>query len=206
MRVTENVSAVFQRWMPKKFNDPGMVSIPCIIGDTKIEKAMLDLGASINVLPYSLYKSLGLGPLHETGVVVQLTDRSSVFPKGVVEDVLVMVDNLIFTADFFVLDMENENDKQSSPILLGRPFLKTARTKIDYVSGTLSMEFDGGTVRFNIYDAMKYPVDDHSLCSIDITEPIVQDVFNMSGPDELQSIIENDIDEYHMEYALSTNM
>ena len=64
------MSAVFQRRMPKKCGDPGMFSIPCVIGDTKFDKAMLDLGASINGLPYSLYESLELGPLHETGVVI----------------------------------------------------------------------------------------------------------------------------------------
>jgi hypothetical protein len=126
---------------------------------------MLDLGASINILPYSLYKSLGLGPLHETGIVVQLTDRSIVYPKGVVEDVLVMVDKLIFPADFFVIDMDN--DMHVAPILLGRPFLITAKTKIDLVSGgALTMEFDGEKPEYNIYDAMKHPIDDHSLCSM----------------------------------------
>ena len=68
--MSERVSAVFQRRMPEKCADPGMISIPCTIDDTKFERAMLDLGASINVIPYSLYQSLGLGPLHETGIVV----------------------------------------------------------------------------------------------------------------------------------------
>ena len=142
--------------------------------------------------------------MHETGIVVQHAYRSSVYPNGVVEDVLVMVDNLIFPTDFFVLDMEH--DMHVAPILLGRSFLKTARTKINYVSGTLTIEFDGDMVEFNIYDAMKHPVDDLSLCSIDVIEPIVQDVFDISGSDELQSIITNDIDESHTKYALSTNM
>ena len=68
------------------------------------------------------------------------------------------------------------------------------------------MEFDGETVEFNIYDAMKYPIEDHSLCTIDVIEPIMQDVFDISGCDELQSIIENNIDEFHTEYDLPTNM
>ena len=185
--MSERVSTVFQRRMPKKCADPGMVSIPCVIGETKFERAMLDLGASINVLPYSLYKSLGLGPLHETSIVVQLDDRSSVYPKGLVEGDLVKVYNLIFPVDFFVLDMEH--DMHVAPILLGRPFLKTTRTKIDYVSGILTMEFDGEMVEFNIYDAMKHPVDDHYLCSIDVIELIVQEVFDVSCSDELQSTI-----------------
>ena len=72
IQVSERVSAVFQRDLPKKCSDPGMFSIPCVIGETKFDKAMLDLGASINVLPYFLYQSLGLGPLHETGLLCSL--------------------------------------------------------------------------------------------------------------------------------------
>src|SRR5688572_28090697 len=102
-----------------------MFTIPCIIGDITFQKAMLDLGASINIIPYSLYKSLKLGTLVETGVVIQLADRSNAYAKGIVEDVLLKVGDLIFPADFYVLEMEN--DKHVAPILLGRPFMKTAK-------------------------------------------------------------------------------
>ena len=69
MRVGENVFAVVQRKLPAKCKDPGMFTIPCIIGNTQLEKAMLDLGASINVMPCSIYVSLKLGPLNKIGVV-----------------------------------------------------------------------------------------------------------------------------------------
>src|SRR5437764_917810 len=107
---------------------------------------MLDLGASINVLPYTFFKSLGLGNLQETGVVIQLADRSSSYPRGMIEDVLVQVDKFIFPADFYVLDMENDNS--AAPILLGRPFLATSRAKIDVHSGNITLEFDGEVVSF----------------------------------------------------------
>ena len=97
---------------------------------------MLDLGASINVMPRSVYDSLNLGPLEQTSLVIQLADRSNAYPDGILEDVLVQVNELVFPADFYVLDMgggENE-----PPILLGRPFLKTSRTKIDVHSGQLT--------------------------------------------------------------------
>ncbi|KAL0328007.1 UNVERIFIED_CONTAM: hypothetical protein Scaly_2233300 [Sesamum calycinum] len=79
-------------------------------------------------------------------------DRSVVYPEGVLEDVLVQVNELVFPADFYVLDMREDNSPSSTSILLGRPFLKTARTKIDVHNGTLSMEFDGEIIKFNIYD------------------------------------------------------
>ncbi|KAL0383178.1 UNVERIFIED_CONTAM: hypothetical protein Scaly_0605100 [Sesamum calycinum] len=143
----ENVSAILQRKLPPKCKDPGMFSIPCKIGNIGIEKAMCDLGASINVMPLSIYKSLNIGPLKETGVVIQLADRSIVYPKGVLEDILVQVNELIFPADFYVLDMTENTSPNSTSILLGRPFLKTSKTKIDVDAGILSMEFDNEVVK-----------------------------------------------------------
>ncbi|XP_031113946.1 uncharacterized protein LOC116017489 [Ipomoea triloba] len=141
VKIQENVSTVIQNKLPEKCKDPGMFTIPCMISGVKLEKAMLDLGASINVMPYSVYTSLNLGPLNKTGVVIQLADGSTTYPRGVIEDLLVEVNNLVFPADFYVLDMENNN--KIPHILLGRPFLKTAKTKIDIHSGMLTMEFNG---------------------------------------------------------------
>ncbi|XP_071916150.1 uncharacterized protein [Coffea arabica] len=86
--VGENVSAILQRKLPPKCGDPGMFTIPCRIGNTLIGKAMLDLGASINVMPKSIYASLNLGPLKETGIIIQLADRTNAYPDGLIEDVL----------------------------------------------------------------------------------------------------------------------
>ncbi|XP_074297038.1 uncharacterized protein LOC141627711 [Silene latifolia] len=188
VKVSEHVSAMFQRKLPTKCSDSGMFTIPYTIRNIKIQKAMLDLGSSINVMPYSLYESMKLGPLHAISVVIQLADRSNVYPKGIIEDVLVLVDNLIFPADFYVLEMEH--DKHAPPILLGRPFLKTASTKIDVSSGSMTMESNGHVVQFNIYDAMKYPADYHSVNFVDaVVDPLAQDFFNLNGDDELQKVV-----------------
>nr|XP_012461583.1 unnamed protein product [Gossypium raimondii] len=157
VNVGENVSAVLQRKMPAKCKDRGMFAIPCKIGHLGIKKAMCDLGASINVMPYSIYESLNAGFLTKTGVIIQLADRSVVHPEGVLEDVLVKVNDLIFPADFYVIKMEEDSTPGSSDLLLGRPFLSTASTKIDVRSGTLTMEFDGEIVKFNVYDAISHP-------------------------------------------------
>ncbi|XP_074296262.1 uncharacterized protein LOC141626235 [Silene latifolia] len=187
VKVSEHVSAMFQQKSPTKCGDPGMFTIPCTIGDTKIHNAFLDLGASINVIPHSIYQLLKLGPMSKTNIVIQLADRSIVYRKGIVEDVLVMVDKLIFPTNFYVLDMEH--DRQVASILLGRPFMKTAKTKIDVFSGSLTMEFDGQVVEYNIFDAMKFPTDDHSLCLYDVFEPLVQDTFDFDNPDEYQKLL-----------------
>ncbi|XP_074315646.1 uncharacterized protein LOC141651851 [Silene latifolia] len=98
--ISEYVSALFQKKLPPKCGNPGMFAIPCTIGDLRFEKAMLDLGASINVIPFAIYETLKLGPLKDTSVVVQLADRSSVYPKGIVENVMVGVGKLAFLLTF----------------------------------------------------------------------------------------------------------
>jgi len=137
-------------------------------------------------MPMSIYSSLNAGPLKETGVIIQLADRSLVYPKGILEDVLVQVDWLIFPADFYVLDMEEDRSTNSSDLLLGRPFLSTAKTKIDVYEGTLTMEFDGEIIKFNVYDAMKYPSEMSSICVIDAIDPIIAQTFEMHENDKLK--------------------
>ncbi|XP_026439056.1 uncharacterized protein LOC113337654 [Papaver somniferum] len=136
MSVGENASAFILKKLPPKLKDPGSFTIPCTIGKTRFTRALLDLGASINVMPFSIYDSLNLGPLKETGV-----------------------NELVFPTDFYVLDMNDENFLKSTPLLLGRPFLSTAGTKIDVQNGTLTMEFDGAVIHFNIFETMIYPSD-----------------------------------------------
>ncbi|XP_062014166.1 uncharacterized protein LOC133730628 [Rosa rugosa] len=185
VKMNETVSAVIQRKLPPKLKDPGSFSVPCVIGNTKFENVMLDLGASINVMPYSLYASLELGELKKDNVVVQLADRSNTYPKGYVEDVLVQVNHLIFPADFYILDME-DSPLNSTPLLLGRPFMRTARTKIDVYEGTLTMEFDGDVIGFNIFEAMRYPLSDSKSCfSIDVLDSLAQSFLDAMDDDEL---------------------
>ncbi|KAB2631105.1 S ribonuclease [Pyrus ussuriensis x Pyrus communis] len=191
VRVSENVSAVLQRKWPPKCKDPGSFTILCVIGNTKFEHAMLDLGVSINIMPYSIYASMNLGELKNDGVIIQLADRSNAYPKGVLEDVLVQVNNLIFSADFYVLDMEDSTHFTPLPILLGRSFMQTACTKIDAFKGTLTMEFDGEIIDFNISETMRYPSDDHSCFSIDIIDSLVQENLEQLHEDALETVITN---------------
>jgi len=155
-----NVSALIEKSVaaiPEKCKDTCTFTIPCIIGSNRFENAMLDLGASINVMPLSVFISLSLGPLKPTGVVIQLANRSTVQPAGLIEDVLIQENKLVFLADFCILDMGREDSHSgATTIILGRPFLKTARTKIDVHVGTLTMEFGDNLVQFNILDAMKH--------------------------------------------------
>jgi hypothetical protein len=104
--MTEQVSAILQCKLPLKYKDPGCPTITCMIGVSQIERALLDLGASVNLLPYSVYLQLGLGELKPTTMTLQLADRSVKVPREIVEDVLIKVDKFYFPVDFIVLDTE----------------------------------------------------------------------------------------------------
>jgi hypothetical protein len=104
--LTEQVSSILQCKLPIKYKDPGCPTITCMIGVSQIERALLDLGASVNLLPYSVYVQLGLGELKPTTMTLQLVDRSVKVPRGIVEDVLIKVDKFYFPVDFIVLDTE----------------------------------------------------------------------------------------------------
>ena len=92
---------------------------------------MLDFGASVNLLPFSVYEQLGLGELKPTTITLQLTNRSVKIPRGVVEDVLVKIDQFYFSVDFIVLDTQPVlNACTQIPIILGHPFLATSNALI----------------------------------------------------------------------------
>ena len=114
--LSRNCSAVIQKKLPKKLNDPGSFIIPCVIGERMQENALADSGASINVMPYKLFLKLGLEDLRPTRMTLQLADRSMRKPRGVVEDVLTKVDKLIIPVDFVILDVD---DDVEVPLILG---------------------------------------------------------------------------------------
>ncbi|CAN6539957.1 unnamed protein product [Malus baccata var. baccata] len=200
--LSEEVSAVLQKKLPPKLKDADSFTIPCVIGGKEFGRALCDLGASINLMPYSVYESLNLGDLKETKVVIQLADRSNRYPKDLLEDVLVQVNELIFPADFFVLEMEHDPMPTTLPLILGRPFLKMARTKIDVYDGTLTMEVDGENVKFRIFNVMRYPSDFESCLSINVFNNFVQDCFNEGvRQDNLEKALVHSITHGHLNYS-----
>ena len=92
-----------QRKLPLKQKDRGSFKISCIIGTNLFEKALCDLGSSINLLPLSVAKNIGIVKIKPTTVSLQMADRSIAYREGIIEDVLVKVDKLIFPADFLVI-------------------------------------------------------------------------------------------------------
>nr|CAN62958.1 hypothetical protein VITISV_043656 [Vitis vinifera] len=115
-----------------KYKDPSCPTISVMIGETCVEKALLDLRASVNLLPYSVYNELGLGELKPTSITLSLADRFVKIPRGMIEDVLVQVDKFYYPMDFIVLDMDLvAKGTNCIPIILGRPFLTTSNAIIN---------------------------------------------------------------------------
>ena len=185
---TEECRAILQRKLPQKLKDPGSFTIPCTIGNAIFERALCDLGASINLMPLSIFKRLGLGEARPTTVTLQLADRSLKHPRGVIEDVLVKVDKFIFPADFIVLDMEEDKE---IPIILGRPFLATGRAMIDVQRGELKLRVQEDEVKFNVFEAVRHPTESDTCFMAEIVEAIVSSQSGLTDPLEA-SLVEND--------------
>ena len=154
--LTEQVSAIIECKTLVKYKDPGCPTISVNIGGISVEKALLDLGASVNLLPYSMYKQLGLGELKPTSITLSLADRYIKIPKGTIEDVLIQVDRFYYPVDFVVLDTEPVAvGPNHVPIILGRPFLATSNAIINYRNGVMQLTFGNMTLELNIFHLSK---------------------------------------------------
>nr|GEY79372.1 reverse transcriptase domain-containing protein [Tanacetum cinerariifolium] len=125
--LNENCSAVILKKLPKKLGDPGKFLIPCGFSELKC-KALANLGASINLMPLSVWKKLGLPELISTRMTLELANRAICTPAGITRDVFVLVGKFTFPADFIIVDYESD---PRVPLILGGPFLQTARALID---------------------------------------------------------------------------
>ncbi|GJT59013.1 reverse transcriptase domain-containing protein [Tanacetum coccineum] len=173
VKLNEECYGIIQRSLPQKEGDPGSFMLPCLIGPLAFKNALADLGASINLMPHSLFRRLGILKLKPTKMSIQLADRSIKYPIRVCENLLVKISKFIFPVDFVVLEM---NKDELVPIILGRTFLATARAVIDVHEGKLSLRVRSETVTFNIGKSMKskHSHDDYLYCA-DHTAKLVQE-------------------------------
>ncbi|XP_038885787.1 uncharacterized protein LOC120076078 [Benincasa hispida] len=146
----QECNALVSNRLPKKQKNPGSFTVRVGRGH-----ALCDLGASINLVPLSILKKLGIGEAQPTSVTLQLTDKMIKYPEGKIEEVLVKVDNFIFPVDFIILDYEADRDVL---IILRRPFLAIGKVLIDVHKGELTMHIDNQEVRFNVLNSLKFPV------------------------------------------------
>ncbi|XP_074265041.1 uncharacterized protein LOC141587457 [Silene latifolia] len=154
-----------------------------------IKRAFCDLGASVSLMPLSIFKRLDLGDLKPTRVSLQLADRSVKFPIGVIEDVPLVVGKLIIPCDLFVMDMLED---YNVPIILGRPCLATGGAMIDVKSGKLSLQVCEDKVEFELTKSMEAPSLGDTSCIVDILEnPMEEHDPNASSMDPLETCLVN---------------
>ncbi|RVW72117.1 Transposon Ty3-G Gag-Pol polyprotein [Vitis vinifera] len=160
-----------------------------MIGEKVVEKALLDLGASVNLLPYSVYKQLGLGELKPTTITLSLADRSVKIPRGVIEDVLVQVDNFYYPVDFIVLDTDPAvKEANLVPIILRRPFLSTSNAIINCRNGLMQLTFGNMTLDLNIFYMSKKqttPEEEEGPEEVCIIDTLVEEHCNQNMQDKL---------------------
>ncbi|XP_038896389.1 uncharacterized protein LOC120084651 [Benincasa hispida] len=179
--LTQECNTLVSNKLPQKQKDPGSSTVPCSIRGLDVGHALCNLGASINLMPFSVFKNLKIGKAQPTSVALQLAERTIKYPEGKIEDVLVKVDNLIFPADFIILDYEADREVL---IILGRPFLATGKVLIDVHKDELTMCVDNEEVKFNVLNALKFPdSDDFQLNNIELTEEETRvcEVFALEG-------------------------
>ncbi|XP_060177803.1 uncharacterized protein LOC132607738 [Lycium barbarum] len=168
---THHCSAIVTKALVHKKEDPGAFTIPCTIGKYKFAKALCDLGASINLMPLSIFNKLGLGTPRPTTMRLLMADRTVKRPIGILYDVLVRVDKFIFPADFVILDCEVDFEV---PIILGRPFLATGRALVDVERGDLKFRMNDEEITFHICKSMKQPADMSLVSVIDTIDEAME--------------------------------
>ncbi|XP_022040833.1 uncharacterized protein LOC110943389 [Helianthus annuus] len=149
--LVSHVSVVLSSALPQKVQDPGDPLIPIQIGTFKIERALLDLGACVSILPGSLYDQYDFGPLKKFDTPVVLADQTPTHLRGMVEDVIVKVDDCYYPVDFLVVDYVGCVEDTQPIVILGRTFLATANAIINYATGTVSMKFGDRELNLNVF-------------------------------------------------------
>ncbi|GJR57467.1 hypothetical protein Tco_1499629 [Tanacetum coccineum] len=147
IRMNPRCSTLLQNHLPPKEQDPGSFILPCSIEKLDFKNALADLGASISIMPFSMYKRLGIGKLRPINMVIEMADNTKCTPKGIVENPLIKIDRFIFPIDFVILDMVEDN---RMPIILGRPLLATAHAKVDIFRKSISLKVGSEKVIFKM--------------------------------------------------------
>ncbi|GJT63861.1 reverse transcriptase domain-containing protein [Tanacetum coccineum] len=167
--VNENCSAVILKKLPEKLRDMGRFLIPCEFYELESCMALADIGASINLMPLSVWKTLSLPELSTTRMTLELATRTIAVPEGIAEDVFVRVGKFTFPADFVVVDYKVD---PRVPLILGRPFLRTAHALVDIHGKKLALRVGDDELVFNVESASKHPQkhSDNSIHNIDILD------------------------------------
>ncbi|GKA87296.1 DNA-directed DNA polymerase [Tanacetum coccineum] len=173
--MNERCSDVLLNKLSSKEKDPGSFTIPYQVSNLQINNALADLGASISLMPYTMYEKLALGEPKPTRMSLELVDSSIQYPRGIVKNVLIKVDKFVLPIDFAISDMPKDS---RIPIISRRPFLATARAMIDVFNKKITLRVEDDDVIFDMDQSMKRPSTEDDEC-YDIDE--LDDIINMEN-------------------------
>ncbi|GJU00035.1 reverse transcriptase domain-containing protein [Tanacetum coccineum] len=174
--LNENCLVMLLKKLPEKLGDTGRFLIPCDFYGLESCMALADLGASINLMPLSVWKILSLPELSSTRMTLELATRTVAYPAGIAEDVFIQVGKFTIPADCVVVDYEVD---PRVPLILGRPFLRTAHALVDVLCEKLTLQVGDEELVFNVESTSKYPRKhgDESIHKIDILDITCEDHF-----------------------------
>ncbi|XP_070046716.1 uncharacterized protein [Nicotiana tomentosiformis] len=186
IKMTHQVSAMVHSMAPN-LEDPGAFTIPCTIGSADFAKALCDLWPSINLMPYSVFKMLGIGQSRLTSMRLQMADRTMKRPLDIIDDVLIRVDKFILPVDFVILDCEVDYEV---PIIIGRTFLAIGKVLVDMEAGELTFRVSDKKVVFYFCKSMRQ-ANSNEVCSfVDlVTEVIIDDTSAMINMEDTLEIV-----------------
>ncbi|GKE01631.1 reverse transcriptase domain-containing protein, partial [Tanacetum coccineum] len=171
--LNEECFAIVQNKLPPKLGDPGSFLIPCTLANSVECLALADLGASINLMPYSLYASLSVSTLKPTRMSIRLANHTYQYPMGVAENMLVQVGKFVFPVDFVILEMEEDS---KVPLILGRPFLHTADAIIRVKGKKLNLGVGDDRITFLIEKAMQHSHSSNDTCfRMDVVDEVMEE-------------------------------
>ncbi|GKC87446.1 reverse transcriptase domain-containing protein [Tanacetum coccineum] len=172
-------SAILLNKVPKKLGDPKKFLIPCVLQDLEVCSSLADAGASINLMPLSIYEKLRIGPLKPTRMTLELTNRSVTYLMGIDEDVIVRGDKFNFLSDFVIVDFKVD---PRVPIILGRPFLRTVKALVDLYEEkiTLRIENEELVIRAKFFSKNSTSRECHSIHSINIIDSLCEEISNQN--------------------------
>ena len=202
IHIGEIISSIMLSTLPRKRRDPGAPMIGCEIGGRTFTRSLLDTRANVNILPKGVHDICPLGELHSLFIELSLADGSVRRPHGVVEDVIVKVENRYFSVDFIIVDVKSRKDFTDSPIILGRPFLDTVKPITDWGKGEVIFQVRDSTMKVSINKLMRHP--SHEFDEVDAVD-IYEDTEISSCIEETMAASEDKSFEQPEDDAFSSN-
>ncbi|XP_023744972.1 uncharacterized protein LOC111893138 [Lactuca sativa] len=194
--LTKHASSIISNKLPPKLKDPITPLIYVTLGNINIKKVLLDVGASVNIIPINLFDHHDLGTLEQTDIILRLVDKSTKIPQGILYDVIIKVEDFYYPVDFLVLDTESTYKESQPSIFLGHPLLATINAQINCSTGAMDIYFGNRKLRINVFNTFPNSPSDYECYRVDVVADLVhQFTPKILHLDPLELFLSNDTDE-----------